>query len=232
MPEKMGFESGINHVNRRYGNQPMTLVGTKCGLLTVLSAEPTRRLNGRVEKMWLCLCECGNKKIVQRNNLRSGHTKSCGCLTHHPWHVTHGLTHHPLYHVWASMKDRCLSPDNQNYKNYGGRGIPVCAEWAESLQKFVDDMEPTYQPGLTLDRIDNSRGYCKDNCKWSTRREQQNNTRTNHNIAWKGEVHTIAEWARIKNMKQRTLHTRLKLGWSIDRALSEPVRNQVRIYNE
>ncbi len=201
------------------------LTGQKFGRLTALSrCEPKITIRGRRESQWLCVCECENKVVVQQNNLRSGHTQSCGCLVYEPNHVTHGLTLHPLYHVWASMKGRCVNPSNRNYRNYGGRGITVCQEWMDSLPAFVRDMGPTYRAGLTLDRIDNSCGYYKANCRWATRTEQQNNRRTNHTLIYNNESHTVCEWARKLHIKPRTLHTRLALGWPIEKVLTKPVQ--------
>jgi hypothetical protein len=200
----------------------MDVAGQKFGRLVVQSrAEPARRSNGRLRDRWTCLCECGNTVVVQWDNLRNGHTRSCGCLlSDQPNHVTHGMRGHRLYYTWACMKHRCLSPNDPRYKDYGGRGITICDAWRDSFAAFVSDMDGSYLDGCTLDRVDNSKGYCKENCKWSTSSEQQNNRRTNCRLTMGSETHTLAEWARKLGVPASRISTRLRRGWAVERALS------------
>lgn len=130
-------------------------------------------------------CSCGNEKILQDSRVKSGNTKSCGCLRRGKMQLlgriqglkfkTHGLTNSPIYVSWSCMKTRCRNPKSGNYAYYGGRGITYCPEW-ESFENFYSDMFPRPM-GKTLDRIDPLGNYCKDNCKWSTYKEQVNNRR-------------------------------------------------------
>lgn len=116
---------------------------------------------------------CGKEWETQTSDIKNGHTKSCGCIL-----ITHNLRHHRMYGTWKGMSDRCYNQKHDAYKNYGGRGITVCAEWRDSLEQFIEDMFPSFVEGLTLDRIDNDKGYSKENCRWATRSEQCINQRT------------------------------------------------------
>ncbi len=131
---------------------------------------------------------------------------------------------HPLYNRWSLIKRRCKSPSCPAYKDYGGRGIDLCKEW-EKFENFAKDMAPTYHAGLTLDRIDNNKGYYKENCRWATRQQQALNTRNidrAYKIEYMGISDTITNWANYLGMKRRTLGMRLmNYGWSIEKSLNE-----------
>lgn len=127
---------------------------------------------------WKCRCSCGVEKSILAQSLKHGKSTSCG-----HWKVdflhskaTHGKYGTKLYRVWGQMIQRCTNPKNSAYRNYGARGIEVCEEW-RSFEKFEEDMAPTWAEGLTIDRIDNSLGYFKGNCRWVTRAEQLKNRR-------------------------------------------------------
>lgn len=153
--------------------------GQKFGRLTVVDYAYTKNGNAH----WNCLCECGNNTIVDGSEMRRGFTVSCGCYRKEVV-VTHGLSSlsrvspdvQRAYHAYVSMMQR-VSPGNKAAKYYYDRGIEVTdAKWVESAQNFIEDMGPC-PPKMSLDRIDNSKGYSKENCKWATRSEQSTNTR-------------------------------------------------------
>lgn len=149
------------------------LIGQIFGKLTVLSQI---RKENSMHFYWNCRCECGNNIVVRSSHLRSGNTKSCGCIKKEYLKANklgekHGAYLSKLYAVWEAMRQRCKNPTAQAYKNYGGRGISVCNEWND-FQKFEAwALSHGYKEGLSIDRIDNDGDYCPENCQWLTRAE-------------------------------------------------------------
>jgi hypothetical protein len=131
---------------------------------------------------WRCICECGGETIALGNNLKRRRTKSCGCLQKEVGvavgisRKTHGMCRHRIYKIWESMRRRCDSPIDIGYENYGGRGISYDPSWA-SFENFLEDMWDGYSANLTLDRVNNDMGYCKENCRWATYSVQARNKR-------------------------------------------------------
>jgi len=148
------------------------LAGKKFGRLTVLNFSDS--INWRPR--WLCLCECGKEKIVAARHLTSKSIISCGCFKTEQLiknKTTHGFSRSKTYESWSKMHARCKNLKNNRFLRYGGRGIIVCEEW-NSFEAFLLDMGE--RPiGKTIDRIDNNGNYCKENCKWSTPKEQCTN---------------------------------------------------------
>lgn len=182
---------------------------------------------------WLCQCDCGNEKIVLQSNLRAGNTVSCGCHRKEILlHKTHGENHTDLYGVWHGMMLRCHTKSYRAYKWYGARGIIVCDHW-HKYENFRDWANQNgYQKGLTIERINNNKGYSPDNCRWATTKEQQNNRRSNHLVTYNGETHNITQWGEITGLGFDTIARRLKNGWSIEDTLTKPKRIRKRKENK
>lgn len=123
---------------------------------------------------------------------------------------------------WKKMMTRCYNKTSKDYKNYGERGITVAKYWHNSTT-FLNDMKPSWNLGLTLNRIDNNKGYSRENCNWATRLEQNNNTRRNRYITYRGITKTLMQWSRIFNINRRTLAYRINNGWSVEQALTRKV---------
>lgn len=172
------------------------------------------------KSQWLCRCDCGNEKIIRGDHLKSGHTKSCGCLASKHGHYKNGEKA-KIYQVWLNMIDRCTNPSNNYYNDYGGRGIIVCEEWRK-FSNFSEDMCEV-PAGLQIDRIDNDKGYYKSNCRWATTKQQSRNRRSNHRITHDGETHILVVWADKVGITADTIRMRLKRGWSTKRALTTKV---------
>lgn len=168
---------------------------------------------------WHCLCSCGNSVIVRGEHLRSGSTRSCGCLNNETRkRGKHQLSKTSEYHIWQSMKDRCENQNNRAFKNYGGRGIKVCDRWHD-VANFVADMGRK-PDGLSLDRIDNDGNYEPGNCRWATYREQSNNQRKNVFVTYRGQRMSFSEAWRLSGttVDNRTARFRFATGWALEDA--------------
>lgn len=207
------------------------LSNQKFNRLTVIGQVGTK--NGC--RLWLCRCECGNIKTATTTKLKRGLVKSCGCLndeTRIRTHTTHGGTHTRLYGIWIAMRKRCYYKHSKDYHLYGAKGITVCESWKNSFENFKRwSLENGYRDDLTIDRIDGMKGYSPENCRWGDIFLQANNRNNNHNLMFRNETHSISEWARIVGICASTIHTRIRHGWSVERALTEkPFVGKSRTY--
>lgn len=180
--------------------------------------------------MVLCRCSCGNEVVKWVSALKSGNTKSCGCLRRELSAERRRKPEKagcPFYsrirNLWNGMKNRCEKPQCQSFKHYGAKGISVCDEWQDFKEFLRWSLDNGYQDGLTIDRIDSSKNYCPENCRWADRKVQNNNTSRNHLLTYNGRTQSIALWADEMNLPYSTLKTRIdKYGWDIERALLTP----------
>ena len=199
----------------------------KYGKLTPISE--TRRTRGScTDRMILCRCDCGNEKLVRVYSLVSGATKSCGCtaLKHASEKVPlhrHGLRYSRLYHIWVDMKQRCYNPCHAAYKRYGGAGITVCDEWKSDPSKFFEWAKKNgYNEKLTVDRIDNEKGYCPENCRLASMKEQARNRRNTKRFSYNGSEKTLPEWAEETGIPYQILIKRINAGWPLQKAICTP----------
>lgn len=190
------------------------ITGKRFGFLTAL------RRDSNHKKKWVCRCDCGNETSVFQENLKAGRTVSCGChnLTKSK---THGLTLHPLYGTWLTMVHRCTNPKHAQYHNYGGRGITVCDRWLASFPAFLEDMGQRPK-GYTLERLDNDKGYCKENCVWAPWESQVVNKRTNRVFTAEGVTLIARDWAQLLGLSYSTFLQRLGRGWTLEEVIATP----------
>lgn len=188
-------------------------IGQKFGRLTVVSY--WGRENNTT--FWNCLCDCGNTaEKVYGNSLKSGNKKSCGCLRLAGGHTCGALgearkhQHTTEYRSYASAKNRCISPSNHAYKDYGGRGIEFRFS---SYVEFLVEIGRKPSPKHTLNRINNDGHYEKGNIEWATRKEQCNNRRSNHHITIDGKTLNVAQWSKEVSVTAPSIYKRLYNGW-------------------
>lgn len=188
----------------------LDLTGKRFGRLTVI--EESGRKNGGV--VWRCKCDCGNEVCVRSNTLRRGRTVSCGCYNRERA-TKHGMGRTRLHGIWSNIRYRCGNLNNSRASDYGGRGIKVCDEWANSFEAFRDwALANGYRDDLTIDRIDVNGDYEPSNCRWATLREQGRNKRNNVWLTCNGETHILTDWAKLTNQPKSRLWKRKRLGWS------------------
>lgn len=124
---------------------------------------------------------------------------------------------------WSAMIARCCSPSHTSYADYGGRGVAVCERWRHSFSNFLEDMGDRPSERHSIDRIDNNGNYEPSNCRWATTREQRRNSRQNRLLTFNGETLIVSDMAAKYGLKTHSLFTRLRLGWSLEKALLTPI---------
>lgn len=175
-------------------------------------------------------CKCGVEKDVAKSNLISGGSKQCR-KCYYDSKIVHGHAKKNkssrkrigIYGTWEGIKGRCLNTLHTAYKSYGARGITICDRWLE-YKNFFEDMGDGYREGLEIDRIDNNKGYFKENCRWVTHKQNTRNRRNCRFITYNGETKTIAEWSEFLGFYPQTLTRRIEL-WGVNKAFETPIKN-------
>ena len=191
------------------------LSGNTYGRLAVIKRVPNKGKSTR----WLCKCICGGEVVVLGDNLKSGHTKSCGCIASES-KSRRSTTHGParpgklskLFVAWQGMKARCYNDKSSSYRNYGGRGIKVCDRWLNSFENFLEDVGDAPSVNHSIDRIDPNGNYETGNVRWATRAQQNNNKRGVIKICFYGTTKTISEWSKCLGIPHGTLYSRYRQG--------------------
>ncbi len=200
--------------------------GEVFGRLTVIGeSDPKLRMDGRKAHRSSCRCSCGEETVVWDEHLRSGNTKSCGCIARElagQWKGTHGhrsrAQYSRTYNCWSGMKQRCYNPKTKEFRRYGARGIIVCERWLTSFDNFLADMGEA-PPGLTLDRIRSEGNYEPGNCRWADWDTQERNRRNNRRVVIRGVNLTVAEASRKLGISGAAIGNRAKrLGISYQEA--------------
>lgn len=205
------------------------LTGKIFGRLTVIEQAPNPYKNDS-HACWRCICSCGKETIVPSNSLLRGNTLSCGCGSLENARAQGGVNkihgdafyknRHRLFTIWNNMKQRCYNPKNPSYKSYGGRGITICKEWQNNYMSFKQwALSNGYKPELSIDRIDNDKGYYPENCRWTTKKEQQNNKTTNHYIEYLGKRYTLKTLCEELHIPYGRTSDRLKRGLTIEKVI-------------
>lgn len=184
-------------------------IGEKFGELTMVKTLSKRADSGRILAEFDC--SCGNKAVIPAGRVVGGSHKSCGCMTDRGAHRTHGMRNTREYSTWQSMKARCLCPDNKDYPRWGGRGVGLCQEWAESFEAFYEHIGPRPN-GTSIDRIDNNKGYFPGNVRWATKKQQARNTRVFTVIDTPLGRMPLVDYAKLIGISRGAAHLRMKRG--------------------
>lgn len=172
---------------------------------------------------WNCVCDCGKSGIVEAKCLKNGGSKSCGHSSYSINSTKHGMTGTRTYRIWAGMKERCRSTNRSYSEYYSLKGVRVCEEW-QDFSNFYKDMGVAPE-NMSLDRIDSSKDYCKENCRWATKIEQMNNKSGLVFLEIDGVTKTRSEWAREYGISIETVISRMNIrGMSAKEALTTPVK--------
>lgn len=167
---------------------------------------------------WNCICECGNETVSFGVTLKNGRSRSCGCYNRDKM-ITHGKVYTTEYKAYHLIKSRCYNINNKSYNDYGGRGITMSDEWLSSFNNFISDIGLRPTKNHSVGRIDNNKGYSKENCRWEDAKTQGRNKRNNVILDTKWGKITVAEFSEKVGISSKIIYQRLKRGWSQQKAI-------------
>ena len=204
----------------------MDLTGERYGKLTAVKVVGSAADGHR---KWLCVCECGNERVVAQNHLkREGGARACKECARRisaEKRKTHGDFGTRLYSIYYGMITRVYNKNDPNYKRYGARGVKICDEWAKSYVAFKDwAINNGYSDDLSIDRVDVNGNYCPENCRWATAKMQGNNRRNNRRLTINGQDKTITEWADEVGLSATAIRNRLCKGYGLEESVFTPYR--------
>lgn len=205
--------------NRRTHNF-IDLTGKRFGKWTVLGEainHPSKYVH------WDVACECGTKRSIRGNRLTGNRSQGCKACS-----KRHGMSRTSEHNTWKQMKQRCNNPNDKAFPRYGGNGIAICERW-NSFETFYADMGPKPSASHSVDRIDGSKGYSPENCRWATPKEQSQNRDFVRMITFQGETLCLTDWATKVGIDFKTLYSRLNYGWSIEKTLTTPANSYVHM---
>lgn len=199
---------------RRTKANPVSHIGRRYNKLIVVAFAG---YDAHWHATWKCVCDCGGEKVATTSNLRRGHVLSCGCVSRDI--IANAVSGTREHSAWTGMHSRCSNPNFHAWHRYGGRGITVCDEWKD-FSTFLADMGKC-PDGMTLDRIDNDKGYSASNCRWATRKQQQRNVSSNRRVAYQGRSICASELAEILGVKASRVYQKLRKGRSVEQIVAE-----------
>lgn len=222
----------------------MFTIGQKIHFLTVLKRV---EVEDKRNSVWLFRCNCRKETVGVGNGVKRGMKKSCGCLKKENWKKTstHGFIHkfkkgtsNPrFYAIWSGMRNRCQNQNNAAYKFYGKKGITVAGEW-DKFENFYNEMWLEYQKqiaihgekNVSIDRIDNTKGYSKENCRWADKKTQARNKLSNHFLSFRNKQMTVAEFLETYGINKSKYYRRAKKGITLEGIMAELATTQLDGY--
>jgi len=218
---------GITSREKPHDTRFYDLTNQQFERLLVVEYAGQKMYGGRNRNIWKCQCSCGQITYVQTQHLTSKRIRSCGCLAKDELSArrkTHGKSKTSIFSIYNNMIKRCLDIKDGGHPSYGGRGIKVCERWLESFENFYEDMGDRPSNEYSIDRVNNNGNYSKENCRWATKTEQNNNTRQNVLIEYNGEIKTASQWSKVTNIPVEKILYRYKKKWDLDKVFDP--RNQ------
>ena len=205
-------------MNTREKYKSTDFINNKIGKLTITKYSGTKnKKKGDNHKYWMAKCDCGNILYLKGNQIKNKSILSCrNCAS-----KTHGKTNTRLFNIWQSMKGRCYNKNNQDYYNYGQKGIIVCNEWKDNFIDFYNwAIDNGYNDNLSIDRIDVFGNYEPNNCRWADNITQANNKKNNTHYIYKDKKYTIRDLCNISGYSYHVIQSRLYAGWDIEKILN------------